>query len=64
MTDIHLTVGDFRKVYCLAGVRRIFAEVGLDYNHFLDHGAMASELRGHGYDAMIDRVVLSKTGTD
>ena len=59
--DPHLTAGDFRRVYCMKGVRKVFAECGLDFSRFLEEGARASELRGLGHDAMVDRVVETKT---
>lgn len=60
--DIILTVGDFRRVFCLKGVRKAFQEAGLDYNHFLEHGATVGELKGHGKDALVDRALAAKRG--
>ncbi|UVK46807.1 hypothetical protein BPNPMPFG_002517 [Mesorhizobium sp. AR07] len=57
--DPHLTIGDMRPLYCVKGVKKGFETAGLDFPTFLTNGARASELRGHGYDAVIDRVVES-----
>lgn len=53
--DPHLTIGDFRQLYCVKGARKAFHEAGLDFHDFIRNGAKASALRGHGYDAVIDR---------
>lgn len=57
--DPVITIADMRPLYCVNGVRKAFAAADLDFRHFIKHGARASELRGHGYDAVIDRVVAS-----
>jgi len=55
--DPLITISDIRPLYCVKGVRDIFVAAGVDFPHFLRHGARASELRGYGYDAMVNRVV-------
>jgi hypothetical protein len=57
--DPHLTIADMRPLYCVKGVKKGFDTAGQDFNRFLKEGAKASTLRGHGYDAVIDRVVES-----
>ncbi len=59
MDDPIITIADMRPLYCVNGVRKAFAAAGLDFRDFIKHGARASALRGHGYDAVIDRVVES-----
>ena len=61
--DPHLDIGHMRRLYCVKGAKKAFDTAGLDFAHFLQNGARASELRGHGYDAVIDRIVESlRTG--
>jgi hypothetical protein len=55
--DPHVTIGDLRQLYCVKGAHKAFRAANLDFSSFLRNGALASELRGHGYDAVIDRVV-------
>ncbi len=56
--DPHLTISDIRPFFCVRGIRRAFEDAGLPFDDFLRNGAPASKLRGHGFDAAIDRVVL------
>lgn len=57
--DPHLTISDMRPLYCVKGVKKGFDEAGLDFAKFIREGARASELMGHGHDAVIERVVDS-----
>lgn len=57
--DPHITIAHMRRLYCVKGAKKAFDAVGIDFAHFLQHGAKASELRGHGYDAVVDRIVES-----
>ena len=57
--DPRITISDIRPLYCVKGVRGVFVEAGVDFGRFLREGAKASELRGHGCDAMVDRVIES-----
>lgn len=57
--DPFITIAEMRKVYCVKGAKKAFDAAGLDFAKFVEHGARASELRGHGYDAVIDRIVES-----
>lgn len=61
--DPHVTIAHVRRLYCVKGAKKIFDDAGVDFSHFIKNGAKASELRGHGYDAAIDRIVDSiRTG--
>jgi hypothetical protein len=55
----HLTISDMRPLYCVKGAKKAFEAAGYDFATFLRDGAKASDLRGYGYDAVIDRVVES-----
>lgn len=57
--DIRLTVGQVRRIYCVKGLKKVFDSgvFPIDFGTFVKHGAMASQLRGCGHDAMIDRAV-------
>lgn len=55
--DPIVTISDMRPLFCVKGVKKAFATGGGDFGHFLKHGARASELRGKGFDAQLDRVV-------
>ena len=57
--DPHITIADLRTLYCVKGAKKAFDTAGLDFGKFIKNGAKASELRGVGYDAIIDRVVES-----
>lgn len=57
--DPHITISDIRPLFCVKGAKKAFDAAGIDFRHFIKNGAMASELRGHGYDAIIERVVKS-----
>ena len=58
--DVHITISDVRVLFCLWGVKKGFEENGLDFSKFIKEGAMASELYGHGVDAIVDRVIQHK----
>ena len=58
--NIHITISDMRPLYCVKGVKKGFAEAGLDFAAFLENGAMSHDLLGHGYDAVIERTVRAK----
>lgn len=63
--DPRITISDIRPLYCVKGAKKAFDAAGGDFAKFLREGALASELRGHGYDGVIDRVVesvLAKAG--
>lgn len=55
--DPVIRIGDLRAFNCVRGIKKAFGTAGLDFHRFIQHGARASELRGHGYDAVIDRAV-------
>lgn len=55
--DPVVTISDMRPFFCVHGVRKAFATGGGDFAYFLEHGARASELRGKGFDAQLDRVL-------
>ncbi|EGL63584.1 hypothetical protein AGRO_3653 [Agrobacterium sp. ATCC 31749] len=55
--DPIVTISDIRPFFCVKGVRKAFAAGGGDFDHFLRHGMPASELRGKGFDAQLDRVL-------
>lgn len=57
--DPHITIADIRALYCVKGAKKVFEDGGMDFREFIQNGARASELRGHGHDAMVDRVVES-----
>ena len=62
--DPHLTITDFRRLFCAAGVRRRFIEGGVDFEAFLRDGAPASQLLGRGYDGLIQKVIEAKEASD
>lgn len=57
--DIHLTIGQVRRIYCVKGLKKVFDSgvFPIDFATFVKHGATTSQLRGCGHDAMIDRAV-------
>lgn len=60
MTDTFdpiITITDMRPLFCVKGVKKAFADGEGDFGQFLRNGARASELRGHGFDGEVDRVV-------
>lgn len=57
--DPHVTISDIRTLYCVKGAKKAFEAGGKDFGEFLRNGAKASELRGFGYDAVVDRIVAS-----
>jgi hypothetical protein len=57
--DPHITITDVRRCFCVKGSKKVFDQAGVDFARFIKHGAKASELRGHGVDAHIDRIVAS-----
>lgn len=61
--DPHVTIADMRKVFCVKGAKKAFDVAGLDFAHFVQHGCKASYLKGHGYDAVVDRIVESMSTT-
>lgn len=61
--DPILTIGDFRNAYCVRGVKEVMQEAGVDFAAFIRNGgARASQLRGYGHDAAVDRVIEIKRG--
>lgn len=59
MNDPHITIAHVRRLYCVKGAKKAFDAAGIDFADFIKNGAHASKLRGHGYDAVIDRIVES-----
>lgn len=55
--DPHITVTDLRVLYCVKGIKKHLDAAGLDFPSFIKNGAKASDLKGHGFDAQIDRAV-------
>ncbi|MGX7874453.1 hypothetical protein ACVDG5_018325 [Mesorhizobium sp. ORM6] len=55
--DPHITIADLRVLYCVKGVKKHFDAAGGDFAKFIKEGARASELKGHGFDAQVDRAV-------
>lgn len=58
--DPLITIADMRPLFCVKGVKKAFANGEGDFAAFLRNGAKASELRGHGFDGAVDRVVASR----
>lgn len=56
-TDPRITIGDVRTLFCVKGAKKHLEGAGIDFPKFLREGALASELRGLGLDAQVDRVV-------
>ena len=60
--DPIVTIADMTRLYCLPGVQRAFVRAGKDIEAFItEGGARASTLRGLGFDAMLDRVLKTKS---
>lgn len=57
--DPLITIADVRHLFCVKGTKKVFEAAGVDFTNFIKNGCRASELKGHGYDAAIDRVVDS-----
>ena len=57
---VHLTITDFRRLHCVWGAKKAFDAAGLDFKDFLENGAQSDDLMGHGYDAVVERVVETK----
>lgn len=60
MTSDRITITDLTDLFCVAGIRKAFAREGVDLEKFIEEGATESELRGHGFDAMLNRVIERK----
>jgi hypothetical protein len=58
--DPRLTITDMRPLFCVRGIKKELEAAGIDFAAFLRDGAKASELRGIGLDAQVDRVVAMK----
>ncbi|MEH0291834.1 hypothetical protein V6R98_02075 [Agrobacterium sp. CCNWLW71] len=56
-SDPIVTISDMRPFFCVKGVRKAFVTGGGDFEHFLKNGMPASQLRGKGFDAQLDRVL-------
>lgn len=59
MIDPRITIADTRPLFCVRGTKKFFDDAGLDFAAFVRNGIPASELRGKGHDAFVDRVVES-----
>lgn len=57
MNDPHISMADLRVLYCVKGIKKHLDGAGVDFAGFIKEGAKASELKGHGFDAQIDRAV-------
>lgn len=57
--DPHITITDIRRVFCVKGAKKAFDSAGLNFEHFIKNGCLASELMGHGHDAVVERIVNS-----
>ncbi|MER9524077.1 hypothetical protein NKI96_10875 [Mesorhizobium sp. M0292] len=55
--DQHITVADLRVLYCVKGIKKHLDAAGVDFAAFIKNGAKASDLKGLGFDAQIDRAV-------
>ncbi|TPN04533.1 hypothetical protein [Mesorhizobium sp. B2-1-2] len=65
--DPRITISDLRVLYCVNGIKKHLDASGIDFARFIKEGARASELRGHGFDAQVDRAVdliLARGGGD
>ncbi len=60
--DPIITFADMRRIYCAEGSRQRFdwSQTNINLREFAQHGVPASQLRGYGYDALIDRVIETK----
>lgn len=64
MSDLHITITDVRRVFCVNGARKWAASQGIDFADFIKNGLPADELLGRGDDALIERVIEAKQGAD
>ena len=60
VVDPIITMADFRRVFCVAGTASRMRDAGIDLRLFVQQGLPVSQLRGRGYDALIDRVLDAK----
>lgn len=58
--DPIITIADFRRVYCVSGTFTRFNDAGVDFRDFVKNGLPLSQLKGRGYDALIDRILEAK----
>lgn len=63
-SDPLLNMADFRRAFCVIGIASRLRNAGLDLRTFVQVGIPESELRGHGYDALIDRVLQAKRSAE
>lgn len=62
MKSEKITINDMTGLFCVAGIRRAFERAGMDLQKFIeDGGATEDELRGHGCDAMLNKVIDRKS---
>lgn len=62
--DPIITIADFRRVYCVSGTYSRMIGAGVNFRDFVQNGMPLSELKGRGYDALIDRVVEAKMAAE
>ena len=55
-----ITIGDFRRVYCVSGVFERMELTDFDFRAFVRDGLPVHELMGKGFDALIERVIEAK----
>lgn len=58
--DVHITITDVRRVYCVNGARKWARQHDLDFKDFIRNGIAASEVFGRGDDALVRRVIEAK----
>lgn len=62
--DPIITIGDFRRVFCVSGTASRMLDEGIDFRDFVKNGLPLSQLKGRGYDALIDRIVDAKRAAE
>ena len=62
--DPIITIADLSRVSCVPGIYRRFSLAGGDYRRFVRQGLPLSQLKGHGYDALVDRIVEAKLAAE
>jgi hypothetical protein len=62
--DPIITIADFRRVYCVSGTYSRMVSAGVDFRAFVQNGLPLSQLKGRGYDALIDRIVDAKCAAE
>lgn len=59
-SELHITITDVRRVFCVNGARKWANQQGIDFPAFIKHGLPATELLGRGDDVLIERVIQAK----